>query len=150
MRPELNDLYLPVEAGLDEVLQHLVLTALTVDVEQVQVPRSSSHIVKDSPSLNDFQSNLLSFLRLIIFHPEGSLAFEVGLRQENGPSGITQSVVMNSHIPLVSFNMVTPNSLQFFIKIRNWLVYVELAEMLFSEFYKVEFSSQLTTEDTVS
>ena len=130
MSPELDDLYLPVEAGLDDVLQHLVLTALTVDVEQVQVPRSSSHIVKDSPSLNDFQSNLLSFLRLIIFHPEGSLAFEVGLRQENGPSGIAQPVVMNSHIPLVSFHLVAPNSLQIFIKIRNWLVNVKFTEIV--------------------
>ena len=32
--PELDDLHLPVEAGLDEVLQHLVLTALTVNMEQ--------------------------------------------------------------------------------------------------------------------
>ena len=34
MSPELDDLYLPVEAGLDEVLQHLVLRALTVNMEQ--------------------------------------------------------------------------------------------------------------------
>ena len=130
MSPELNDLYLPVEAGLDEVLQHLVLTALTVDVEQVQVPRSSSHIVENSCGLNDFQRNLFSCINIVIFHTKGSLAFEVGLRQENGPSGITQSVVMNSHIPLVSFNMVTPNSLQIFIKIRNWLVNVQFTEIV--------------------
>ena len=79
MSPELNDLYLPVEAGLDDVLQHLVLTALTVDMEQVQVPRSSSHIVKCSAGLNDLQGNLLSFVRLVVFHSKGSLAFEVGL-----------------------------------------------------------------------
>ena len=63
MSPELNDLYLPVEAGLDDVLQHLVLTALTVDMEQVQVPRSSSHIVKGSAGVNDLKGNLLSFVR---------------------------------------------------------------------------------------
>ena len=32
--PELDDLHLPVEVGLDDVLQHLVLTALTDDMEQ--------------------------------------------------------------------------------------------------------------------
>ena len=131
MSPELDDLYLPVEAGLDDVLQHLVLAALTVDVEQVQVPTSSSHIVKGSAGLNNPQGNLLSFVRLVIFHPKGSLAFEVGLGQENGPSGIPQSILVNGHIPLrVSFNVVAPNSLQFFIEIRNWLVNVELTEIM--------------------
>ena len=57
---------------------------------------------------------------------------------------------MKFNFPLSSFNVATPNFLQVFIKSGNWLVNVELAEMLFSEFYKVVFSSQLTTEDTVS
>ena len=57
---------------------------------------------------------------------------------------------MKFNFPLVSFDVAAPNFLQVFVKSRNWLVYVELAEMLFSEFYKVDFSSQLTTEDTVS
>ena len=37
--PELDDLHLPVEAGLDEVLQHLVLRALTVNMEQLMISR---------------------------------------------------------------------------------------------------------------
>ena len=131
MSSELNDLYLPVEAGLDDVLQHLVLTALTVDVEQVQVPRSTSHIVKDSGGINDFQRNLLSIVSLVIFHPEGSLAFQVSLGQENGPSGIAQSVLVKGYIPMVCFEVVSPNSLQIFVKIRNWLVNVEFTEMSF-------------------
>ena len=131
MSPELDDLYLPVEAGLDDVLQHLVLTALTVNMEQVQVPHSPSHIVKGSGGVDDLQGNLLSFLRLVVFHSKGSLAFEVSLGQENGPSGIPQSVVMNSHIPMVCFAVVSPNSLKIFIKIRNWLVNVEFTEKLF-------------------
>ena len=131
MSPKLNDLYLPVEAGLDDVLQHLVLTALTVDVEQVQVPRSTSHIVKDSGGINDFQRNLLSIVSLVIFHPEGSLAFQVSLGQENCPSGIAQSVIVKGYIPMVSFHVVAPNSLKIFVKIRNWLVNVELTEMSF-------------------
>ena len=81
MSPELDDLYLPVEAGLDDVLQHLVLTALTVNMEQVQVPSSSCHIDKGSGGVNDLQGNLLSFLRLLNFHSEGSLAFQVVLGQ---------------------------------------------------------------------
>ena len=76
---ELDDLHLPVEAGLDEVLQHLVLSALAVNMEQVQVPDSPSHIVKGSGGVDDLQGNLLSFLRLVVFHSEGSLAFEVSL-----------------------------------------------------------------------
>ena len=85
-----------MEVGLDDALQHLVLTALTVDVEQVQVPRSSSHIGKNSSCFNDFQRNFLSCVSLVIFHTKGSLAFEVSLGQENGPSGVVQSVIMNA------------------------------------------------------
>ena len=40
---------------------------------------------------------------------------------------------MKSNIPLVRFNVTAPNFLQFIIKSRNWLVDVELTEMLFSE-----------------
>ena len=40
MSPELDDLQLPVEAGLDDVLQHLVLTALTDDMEQSMISRN--------------------------------------------------------------------------------------------------------------
>ena len=149
MSPELNDLYLPVEAGLDDVLQHLVLTALTVDMEQVQVPRSSSHVVKGSAGLNDLQRNLLSFVRLVIFHSKGSLAFEVGLGQENGPGGITQSIIMKSHIPLVSFNMVAPHFLQICIEIRDWFVNVELTKMVL-KWVARSLGFSLTTEDTVS
>ena len=134
--PELNDLYLPVEAGLDDVLQHLVLTALTVDVEQVQVPRSSSHIVKNSGSIDDFQRNLLSFFRLVIFHSEGSLAFKVSLGKLNDPVSVAQTILVKGYIPLISLNVVVPNSLQIFIKIRNWLVNVELTETLFKCFTK--------------
>ena len=39
MSPELDDLHLPVKAGLDDVLQHLVLTALTVNMEQSMISR---------------------------------------------------------------------------------------------------------------
>ena len=131
MSPELNDLYLPVEAGLDDVLQHLVLTALTVDVEQVQVLRPSSHIVKDSGGLNNFQGNFLSYICLVIFHSKGSLAFKVSLGQQNCPSSVTQSVFIKLNIPLVSFKVAAPNFLQVFVKSRNWLVDVQLAEMLF-------------------
>ena len=130
MSPELNDLYLPVEAGLDEVLQHLVLTGLTVDVEQFQVPRSSSHIVKNSCGIDDFQRNLLSFFRLVIFHSEGSLAFQVSLGKLNDPVSVSQSVLVKGYIPLISLNVVSPHSLQICIKIRNWLVNVELTEIV--------------------
>ena len=37
--PELDDLYPPVQTGLDDVLQHLVLTALTDDMEQSMISR---------------------------------------------------------------------------------------------------------------
>ena len=150
MSPELNDLDLPVEAGLDDVLQHLVLAALTVDVEQVQVSNSSSHILNYSAGVYDLQRNLLSFLRLVIFHPEGSLAFQVGLGQENGPGGIPQSKLVKGHIPLVSFHVVAPHFLQIFIEPRNWLVNVELTKVVVSfEVCKGSFFV-LTTEDTVS
>ena len=128
--PKLDDLDPPVEAGLDDVLQHLVLAALTVDVEQVQVSNSSSHIIKDNRGVNDLQRNLLSLFRLVVFHPKGSLSFQVGLGQENSPCGVAQAVVMKGHIPLVSVNVLAPHSLQFFKKSRNWLVNVELTEML--------------------
>ena len=127
--PKLDDLDPPVEAGLDDVLQHLVLAALTVDVEQVKVFNSSSHIIQYSSSVNDLQRNLLSFI-LIIFHPEGSLSFQVSLGQENGSGAVAQAVVMKGHVPLVSVNVLAPHFLQFFIKSRNWLVNVELTEML--------------------
>ena len=73
--------------------------------------------------------NLPSFI-LIIFHPEGSLAFQVGLGQENGPGGVAQAVVMKGHIPLVIFNVVAPNFLQICIENRNWLVNMQLTEIL--------------------
>ena len=39
VRPKLDDLYPPVQTGLDDVLQHLVLTALTDDMEQSMISR---------------------------------------------------------------------------------------------------------------
>ena len=44
--PELDDLHLPVEAGLDDVLQHLVLTALTVNMEQQVQEKTFSFSLK--------------------------------------------------------------------------------------------------------
>ena len=120
-----------MEAGLDEVLQHLVLAALAVNMEQVQIPNSSCHIVKGSGGVDDLQGNLLSFLRLVVFHSKGSLAFKVSLGQQNCPSSVTQSVFIKLNIPLVSFKVAAPNFLQVFVKSRNWLVDVQLTEMLF-------------------
>ena len=129
MSPELNDLYLPVEAGLDDVLQHLVLTALTVDMEQVQVPVSSSDIVKGSGRLNDIQLDRLLCPSLFIFHGKSSLAFNIGLRQENAPGGFPQPVLVDSRIPLVGLDVILPNFLKISVENRNRLVNVKLTEM---------------------
>ena len=88
VRPKLDDLYPPVEAGLDDVLKHLELTAFTIDMEHLQVSRAARHIVKHSGCLIDFQPDLISWLVLFIFHGKSSLAVKIGLSQINGLSGI--------------------------------------------------------------
>ena len=75
------------EAGLNDVLEHLVLAALTVDVEQVQVPSLSHDVTEDLTGLNYLQLHFLFSLSLSlgVLHPKCFLALQVSRGEEDGP-----------------------------------------------------------------
>ena len=118
-----------VQVSPDDILQHLVLTALTVDVEKIKILSSSSSrdIADHHRGLHDVKMDLLSCLLLGVFHGKCSLTLQVRRRQEDSPSGVTQAVVVNTHPPPVAVTVMAPNFLQIFIKIRDWFVNVERA-----------------------
>ena len=70
-----------------------------------------------------------SCVGLFIFHGKSSLAFNIGLRQEDGPGGFPQPVLVDSHIPLVGLDVILPNFLKISVENRNRLVNVKLTEM---------------------
>ena len=88
---------------------------------------STSQTLEGCGGLNDIQGNLPP--GLAVFHPKSSLTSDVRRREENGSVGLTQPVVMQPHIPLMSANVVPPHGLQSSKKFRNWLVNVELTKM---------------------
>ena len=113
---------------MDDVFKHLVLTTLTVDVEQVELFSPTNDIVHHSGDLSDVQLDFLLVLAVTVFHSESALALEVSLRQENGPGAVSESVIMNLHLPLVCLHVVTPDLLQVGVVLGHWLVDVQHTE----------------------
>ena len=98
-------------------------------MEQDHIP--PSQIAEGCGRINNIQRNLPP--GLAVFHPKSSLTSDVLRRQENGPVGVAQPVVMQLHVPLVGSNVVAPHFLQSSKELRDWLVNVELTE---EEIYK--------------
>ena len=121
-------LYLLMKARAYDVLQHLVLTPFTVDMKEVELLRSTCHVVKYRAGVYNFQLDFLLKVTRGIFHSKSSLALEVSLRQENGPGAVSESVIMNLHLPLVCLHVVTPDLLQVGVVLGHWLVDVQHTE----------------------
>ena len=81
-----------MKARAYDVLQHLVLTPFTVDMKEVELLRSTCHVVKYRAGVYNFQLDFLLKLTLSIFHSKSALALEV--RQENGPGSCFHSDVV--------------------------------------------------------
>ena len=118
-----------VQVSPDDILQHLVLTALTVDVEKIKILSSSSSrdIADHQRGLHDVKTDFLSSLLVGIFHPKCSLTSQVLRSQEDSPGGVTQAVVVDTHPPLVVHTVFAPDFFQIFIKSRDWLVNMQRA-----------------------
>ena len=112
---------------MDDVFKHLVLTTLTVNVEQVELFSPTNDIVHHSGDLSDVQLDFLLVLAVTVFHSESALALEVILRQENSPVTVSQSVVVDLHRPLVCLDVATPDLLQVLVVLGHWLVQVQHA-----------------------
>ena len=111
------------QARLDDILEHLVLAALTVDMKQVQILSLSHHVTEYLAGLHYLQLHYCRvILSLGVLHPKCFLALQVSWGEEDCPVCVSETHLVNPHLPLLLCGEQPPRFIQQGIEIRYRLV----------------------------